>query len=111
MSRLHQIILRPVSSEKTAGLNAQNKVVFRVLKDASKPEIRQAVEQLFGVKVVSVNTARMPGKPKRFGRQVFQRPGFKKAYVTLAPGEVIDLFALEGEDEFGPEDFADEVEE
>ena len=99
MSRLHQIIIRPILTEKTTQLDEYNKVAFRVAKDASKPEIRNAVETLFGVKVTSVNTARMPGKPKRFGRQIAHRSGYKKAIVTLAEGETLDLFAIDEFDE------------
>ena len=99
MSRLHQIIIRPILTEKTTQLDEYNKVAFRVAKDASKPEIRNAVEKLFGVKVTSVNTARMPGKPKRFGRQIAHRSGYKKAIVTLAEGETLDLFAIDEFDE------------
>lgn len=99
MSRLHQIIIRPILTEKTTQLDEYNKVAFRVAKDASKPEIRHAVETLFGVKVTSVNTARMPGKPKRFGRQIAHCSGYKKAIVTLAEGETLDLFAIDEFDE------------
>jgi len=101
MSRLHGVILRPMLTEKTTQMDALNKIVFKVRKDASKHQVREAVEQLFGVRVKKVNTAIMPGKPKRFGRQIGYRAGFKKAVVTLADGEVLDFFQLEefGEDE------------
>lgn len=114
MSRMHSIILRPILTEKsTTQTDLFNKVSFKVRQDATKPEIKEAVERLFGVKVSRVNTAKMPGKPKRFGRTMFVRPGYKKAIVTLAEGESLDFFALEelgDDDEFGPEDFADDVE-
>ncbi len=99
MSRLHQIIIRPVMTEKTTQLDEHNKVVFRVAKSATKPEIRTAVEKLFGVKVTSVNTANMPGKPKRFGKVIAHRSGYKKAIVTLAEGETLDFFAIDEFDE------------
>ena len=103
MANLNNILLRPVLTEKTAGIMNDEDVtrlVFRVKKDATKPQIREAVESMFGVKVASVNTLRMPGKPKRFGRFQGRRSGFKKAIITLREGESFDLFALEdlGED-------------
>lgn len=116
MSQLHHVILRPVLTEQsTQQADAYNKVTFKVAVRATKYQIRAAVETLFGVKVERVNTQVVPGKPKRVGRRVHRRPGYKKAVVTLAEGSVIDFFAMEGEalegeedeDEFGPEDFAD----
>lgn len=112
----HDIILRPVATEKTAGLASKNKVVFRVRKDATKYQIRAAVEALFDVKVTSVNTMVMPGKPKRAGRYMTRTAGFKKAIVTLADGESIALFEddlLDDDFEFSDEDFdfGDEEEE
>ena len=103
MASLDNILLRPVLTEKTAGIMNDDDVtrlVFRVKKDATKTQIREAVESTFGVKVASVNTWRMPGKPKRFGRFQGRRSGFKKAIITLREGESFDLFALEdmGED-------------
>ena len=105
MSRLHEIIIRPILTEKSTRLDVLNKVAFRVAKDATKIEVRRAVEELFGVKVTSVNTSRMPGKPKRFGRQMAHRAGYKKAIVTLAEGEVLDFFAMDDiEDDVEAED-------
>lgn len=103
MANLNNILLRPVLTEKTAGIMNDDditKLVFRVKKDATKTQIREAVQSMFGVKVASVNTLRMPGKPKRFGRYQGRRSGFKKAIITLREGESFDLFALEdlGED-------------
>jgi large subunit ribosomal protein L23 len=103
MASLDNILLRPVLTEKTAGIMNDDDVtrlVFRVKKGATKTQIREAVESTFGVKVASVNTLRMPGKPKRFGRFQGRRSGFKKAIITLREGESFDLFALEdmGED-------------
>ena len=69
---------------------------LRVKRDATKTQIKDAVQQLFGLTVKSVNTITMPGKPKRAGRWVGRRGGFKKAVVTLHDGEALDLFALEG---------------
>ncbi len=106
MADLHNILLRPVLTEKTAGImndDEKNRLVFRVAKDATKSQIKAAVLLVFGVKVASVNTLRMPGKPKRSGKHQGRRPGYKKAIITLAAGETFDLFALEnmGEEEAG----------
>ena len=116
MSRLHQILLRPVRGEKASlGLELYNKVTFKVDRKATKPQIRQAVEELLGVRVVKVNTANMPGKPKRRGRQMTRRPGYKKAVITLAAGEELSLLGPDqaqdevNEDEFGPEAFAEDA--
>lgn len=96
MSNAYDILIRPVVTEKTTGLmDGDNKIVFRVRKDASKTQIKDAVQRLFGVRVASVNTMIMPGKPKRIGRFVGRRSGFKKAVVTLGKDQVLDLFALE----------------
>lgn len=90
--RLHQIIVSPVISEKSTRVaEKHNQAVFRVLRDASKPEIRLAVEQLFSVKVDDVQTLNVKGKTKRFGRSQGRRPDWKKAYVTLAEGQEIDF--------------------
>lgn len=90
--RLHQIICKPVISEKTtAAADRRRQIVFQVLVDATKDEIRQAVEKLFEVKVVAVQVANMRGKIKRFGRTPGQRKNWKKAYVRLAEGHDIDF--------------------
>jgi large subunit ribosomal protein L23 len=70
------------------------KYTFEVARDATKPEIREAVERLFGVRVVKVNTLNVPGKTKRRGRYTYRTPERKKAVVTLAPGQKIDLEKL-----------------
>ena len=94
--RIIQILRRPHVSEKTtlAGDEA-NQVVFEVARDASKPEIKLAVEQMFNVKVEGVNTLNVPSKLKRFGGRAGVRPGWKKAYVRLAAGEEIDFLGSE----------------
>ncbi len=92
--RLHQIILAPVVSEKsTRAVEKANQAVFKVLRDARKPEIKRAVEVLFKVKVESVQTLNVKGKTKRVGRVNGHRSDWKKAYVRLAPGHVIDLIS------------------
>lgn len=101
MTTPYHIILRPVMTEKSTELSeVANQVTFRVKTDATKPQIKSAVEQLFGVKVARVNTMIMPGKPKRLGMSMGRRGAWKKAIVQLAEGEMIDFYALEdsGED-------------
>jgi large subunit ribosomal protein L23 len=88
-----EIIKRPiVLTEKAARLKSENKVVFEVHLDANKIQIRDAVEQLFGVKVTEVNTLVQRGKSKRMGRRTAQRPNWKKAVVTLRAGDEIRFF-------------------
>lgn len=90
--RLHQIILAPVISEKaTRVAEKRNQAVFKVLRNAQKPEIKEAVEKLFKVKVTDVATLNVKGKTKRFGQSVGKRSDWKKAYVTLAEGQEIDF--------------------
>jgi large subunit ribosomal protein L23 len=87
------IIKRPIAlTEKAARLKEANKVVFEVALGANKIQIRQAVESLFNVKVVDVNTLVQRGKPKRLGRQDLKRPNWKKAVVTLREGDDIQFF-------------------
>ena len=88
----NEILLAPVVSEKSYSLIEDQKYVFKVHKDAHKTQIRQAVEELFEVHVVSVNVSQVPSKPKRRGQIRGRRPGWKKAIVQLAPGERIELF-------------------
>ncbi len=90
--RLYQVIKAPHVSEKSARLGDNgNFVVFRVLPDATRAEIRAAVETLFDVKVRDVKTALVKGKVKRFGRMTGKRSDWKKAYVALEPGQDIDF--------------------
>jgi large subunit ribosomal protein L23 len=88
------VIIRPVVSEKSYGLLEQNVYTFVVRPDANKTQIRQAVEEIFKVSVVNVNTLNRKGKRKRNRRSFTygQRPNTKRAIVTLAPGSRIDLF-------------------
>lgn len=89
----YDVIRAPLITEKGTLVNeAGNQVVFRVRPDASKFAIREAVEKLFKVKVTKVRTANFLGKSRRVGRAMGQRPAWKKAYVTLAEGQRIDLF-------------------
>ena len=93
MKDLHHVITSPLITEKGTLVNEQgNQVVFRVRPEANKVEIRRAVERLFKVKVEKVRTINYLGKFRRVGRSLGQRPGWKKAYVTLAEGQRIDFF-------------------
>ena len=90
--RLHQIILKPVISEKsTAVADRHRQIAFQVLPDADKTEIKRAVEMLFEVKVRSVTVANVRGKMKSTGRTVGKRSNWKKAYVRLHEGHDIDF--------------------
>ena len=94
--RLMQIIIGPHVSEKsTAAAQGSSQVVLRVRPDATKPEIRKAVELLFEVKVDSVSVVRTRGKSKRFGTRRGQQSAWKKAYVRLAPGQDLDFIGAE----------------
>lgn len=86
------IIMRPLITEKAQVMTAQNKYAFEVDKRANKMQIKEAVEVAFNVRVNSVNTATMKGKNKRYGRRESKLPDWKKAIVTLAAGEKIELF-------------------
>jgi large subunit ribosomal protein L23 len=89
--RMYQTILAPLVTEKATALTERNQVVFRVAIDATKPQIKAAVEGLFGVKVLAVNTLVAKGKTKRFKGRPGQRSDWKKAMVRLAEGQSIDL--------------------
>ena len=89
--RHYDVIVSPVITEKATTLSEHNKVVFRVRKDATKPQIKEAVARLFDVKVVSVNTLLTKGKLKMFRGKRGQRSDVKKAVVTLAEGQSIDV--------------------
>lgn len=89
--RHYDTILAPVITEKATMLSESNKVVFRVPLTATKPQIKEAVEALFKVKVTGVNTIRVLGKTKRFKGIMGKRNDFKKAIVTLNEGDTIDL--------------------
>ncbi|MCY1705891.1 50S ribosomal protein L23 [Pannonibacter sp. SL95] len=84
-------IVSPVITEKATMAAEQNKVVFKVAQTATKPEIKAAVEALFGVKVTAVNTLVRKGKLKRFRGRLGQQSDYKKAVVTLAEGQSIDV--------------------
>ncbi|KAB1071443.1 50S ribosomal protein L23 [Methylobacterium planeticum] len=89
--RHYDVIVSPVITEKATNLTEQNKVVFRVAPKATKPQIKEAVEKLFDVRVTSVNTLITKGKKKIFRGLRGQRSDVKKAIVTLAEGDTIDV--------------------
>lgn len=89
--RHYDVIVSPVITEKATAASEHNKVVFNVRKDATKPQIKSAVEKLFDVKVASVNTLVRKGKTKRFKGQLGHQSDVKKAVVTLAEGQSIDI--------------------
>jgi large subunit ribosomal protein L23 len=89
--RLYELIRRPLVTEKSTLGSEHNQVTFQVPLDASKPEIKTAVEGLFSVKVKAVNTLRQKGKVKRFRGHLGKRAATKKAYVTLEEGHSIDV--------------------
>ncbi len=95
--RIFQIIRAPHISEKSAVLgDAANQAVFQVARDAKKPEIKAAVEQLFNVKVANVRTTNVKGKTKRQGLRRGKRSDWKKAYISLEQGHEIDLASIGG---------------
>jgi large subunit ribosomal protein L23 len=94
--RLLNILLAPQISEKATYVAEKNEqVIFRVVNDATKPEVKAAVEKLFNVTVDSVNISNVKGKQKRFGRSIGRRQDWKKAYVCLAAGQEINFAASE----------------
>ena len=95
--RLYQVLIRPHVSEKTAmSAEMQGRHAFRVARDATKAEVRQAVEKLFGVDVRSVQILNVRGKEKRFGQTTGKRSGWRKAVVRLAEGQDLDFMGIEG---------------
>ena len=92
--RVYDLILSPLVTEKTTLLGEQGKVAFKVPMDATKPEIKAAVEMLFDVKVTAVNTILQKGKAKMWRGRPGRRSDTKKAMVTLAEGQTIDLMGV-----------------
>lgn len=92
MQNLRDVLIRPLVTEKTNTMMQENKYTFVVPLRVNKVEIRQAVEQIFKVKVLAVNTIRVMGKTKRMGKTEGKRPDYKKAIVKLAPGQNIEFF-------------------
>lgn len=92
MRNIHDIIIKPVLSEKSMNLQAENKYTFIVDKNANKTEIKNAIEKIFNVKVEKVYTLNVKGKPKRMGRFIGRTSDRKKAIVALKAGQTIKLF-------------------
>ncbi|MDX2095332.1 MAG: 50S ribosomal protein L23 [Alphaproteobacteria bacterium] len=92
-ARLYDVIQRPLVTEKTTAAAEQNKVVFKISPTATKNDVKAAVESIFNVTVLKVNTINVEGKVKRFGGRTGQRSDFRKAIVTLASGQTIDFAA------------------
>jgi len=93
MPTKHETIVKPLITEKTsAAFQDRGEYAFEVHPDASKPQIRSAIEELFGVKVTHVWTANMRGKEKRMGKTAGRRPSWKKAIVKLREGDTIEIF-------------------
>ena len=93
MPTKHETVVRPLITEKTsAAFQDRGEYTFEVHPDASKPQIRQAIEDLFGVKVTDVWTSNQRGKEKRMGKTVGRRPSWKKAIVKLRQGDTIEIF-------------------
>lgn len=89
---LYEVLRHPLITEKNTVLQAEGKYAFKVAEEANKPQIKQAVEKAFNVKVTAVNVMSVPGKRKRIGRQQVLTQSWKKAIVTLKPGDRIELF-------------------
>ena len=94
--RIMKVLIAPIVSEKSTRLaDVHRQFVFKVMTEASKPDVRKAVELMFDVKVEGVQIANVRGKTKRFGQSVGKRSDWKKAYVTLAEGHDIDFMGAE----------------
>ncbi|WP_013324987.1 50S ribosomal protein L23 [Gloeothece verrucosa] len=89
---LADLVIKPIVTEKATLLLEQNKYVFNVADKATKPDIKAAIESLFNVSVIKVNTFHLPRKKKRVGRFIGYKPHYKRAIVTLAEGDSITLF-------------------
>lgn len=92
MNSAYEVIIRPIVSERSFDLMNDNKYTFEVAKNAPKEEIRAAIQKLFGVRVLKVNTINVKPKQKRVRYQVGMTRSWKKAVVTLAPGDTIEVF-------------------
>jgi len=89
---LYEVLRRPLITEKTTIMQAEGKYAFEVAREANKPQIKQAVEKAFKVEVTKVNVVNMRGKRRTLGRRVLPAHPWKKAIVTLKPGNTIEFF-------------------
>ncbi|MBI4307762.1 MAG: 50S ribosomal protein L23 [Chloroflexi bacterium] len=87
-----EVLRRPIVTEKSTALQERGKYTFEIHVQATKREVKEAVEKVFNVKVLKINVLRIPGKLKTFGRRKIQRAPTKKAIVTLRPGDKIQIF-------------------
>ncbi len=102
MSNVYDIIIRPILTEKSTRLSAEeNRHVFQVKFDATKPQIKRAIQTVFGVDVLKVNTQIVPGKPKRVGMSMGRKSAWKKAIIKIPDDQMIDMFALESTESAG----------
>ena len=88
----YEVLRRPLITEKSTQLQVLNKYAFEIAEGANKPQIKQAIENAFKVKVTKVNVITMPGKARRVGRRMIQTRSWKKAVVTLQAGDKIEFF-------------------
>ncbi len=89
---LYEVLRRPLITEKNTMLQAQGKYVFEIARESNKQQVRQAVEKTFKVNVLAVNVMTVPGKTRRVGRRQVLTQSWKKAIVTLKPGDKIEFF-------------------
>ena len=89
---LYEVLRRPLITEKNTMLQAQGKYAFEIAREANKPQVKQAVEKAFKVKVLAVNVMTVPAKTRRVGRRQVLTQSWKKAIVTLKPGDKIEFF-------------------
>ncbi|MCJ7653932.1 MAG: 50S ribosomal protein L23 [Dehalococcoidia bacterium] len=89
---LYEVVRRPLITEKATLMKGQNRYAFKVAKEANKRQIKEAVQAAFKVNVVKVNVMSVPGKMRRIGRRQVLTPSWKKAVVTLGPGQKIEFF-------------------
>jgi large subunit ribosomal protein L23 len=88
---IYEVLIRPIITEKSTLLQEKGKYVFQVAPGANKAQVKEAVEKVFKVKVLSVNITKLPGKRKRYGPRWVKEPAIKKAVVTLRPGDKIQI--------------------
>ncbi len=89
---LYEVLRRPLITEKSTSLQTEGKYAFEVAREATKPQVKQAVEKAFKVGVTTINIMHVPGKRRRAGRRQIARPSWKKAIVTLKAGDKIEFF-------------------
>lgn len=91
VGKAYRVLIKPLITEKATDLSAQGKYVFKVAKDVTKQEIKKAIEDMYGIRPIAVHNIKVLGKQKRYGRTRGRTPDWKKAVVTLRPGEKIEI--------------------